>query len=227
MKRARGLGALICVLAVAIGASAEQSFAHLPGGAMCSAKLPAKAELQCGKRAYFHGLGVVRSLRREVLRPRPMIRALLGERTQAVGRLGETLTDHLWLMKQGQRWMQEARLRITPPLPPDCIGASQAACSWYLDGATQCEVAHEGGFTSIGYVHGVATYGGRFQMDSSFETGTVLGREMQVQHGRAWNWPAWAQIEHAYEVWTARGWGPWPPYYNYGCSAYHGGTYIA
>lgn len=100
--------------------------------------------------------------------------------------------------------------------------ASRAACSWYADGATQCEVAHEGGWTSVsagGFYHG------RFQMDYGFETRTAFGRTMERRYGRASRWPPDAQILHAYEVWRRSGWAPWPPYYRYGCSAYAGRSY--
>lgn len=199
---------------------------------MCSAKQPAKVELRCGKRAYFHGLGVVRSIQDHVLKPTPLIqRLLLADHARVVGPLARTMTDHLWLMKQGQKWMREAQLRITPPLPPDCTGATRAACDWYFDGATQCEVAHEGGFTTDSNW----PFAGRFQMDESFEKATDpswvmpsdYGLRMHERYGRANNWPHGAQIEHAYGQFLLRGWGPWPPYTKYGCSAYHGGTYTA
>lgn len=105
---------------------------------------------------------------------------------------------------------------------PSCGAQTEAACAWYADGATQCEVSHEGGFTSMS---GDGVYAGRFQMDSSFETATSFGRSMESRYGRAANWPPGAQIEQAYEEFQLRGWNPWPPYYRYGCSAYQGGSY--
>lgn len=225
VKRSRQRRAALAVLVVAAGLTAEPTFAHLPGRAMCSAKQPAKVELQCGKRAYFHGLGEARWIRAHALpRPSPLVvRLLAGERAQEVGQLGR-LADHLWLMKQGQEWIAEARKRLAPPVPPDCVGATAAACAWYFDGATQCEVAHEGGFTSVSPD---GTYHGRFQMDHSFQTETTFGAQMEARYGEADRWPHGAQIQHAFEVWSYSGWGRWPPYYKYGCSSYHGGAYVA
>lgn len=114
-------------------------------------------------------------------------------------------------------------IRIREATPADCRGgASQEACAWYFDGATQCEVSYEGGWTSVSPD---GTYAGRFQMDSSFEAETTFGAAMQRALGRANNWPSWAQIQHAYEVWSYAGWGRWPPYYVHGCSAYAGGSF--
>lgn len=108
-------------------------------------------------------------------------------------------------------------------MPADCQGgASREACAWYFDGATQCETSYEGGWASLS---SGGTYAGRFQMDSSFEVATPFGAAMQASYGRANNWPSWAQIQHAYEEWLSRGWGPWPPYYKFGCSAWHGRGY--
>lgn len=115
-----------------------------------------------------------------------------------------------------------AKERYSKLYEPTCGAPTFAACSWYARGDTQCEVSHEGAFTSVSPD---GTYAGRFQMDAQFERGSSLGRAMQARYGRANNWPAGAQIEHAYEVWTARGWSPWPPYYKYGCAAYIGRSY--
>lgn len=125
------------------------------------------------------------------------------------------LRAHRWLLELAQRRLD--RLNT----PADCRGASRAACAWYMDGATQCEVAHEGGWTSDSNY----PYAGRFQSDQYFETETAFGRQMEAAHGRASNWPPWAQIQHAYEVWSYSGWGRWPPYFKYGCAAYHGRSY--
>lgn len=103
-----------------------------------------------------------------------------------------------------------------------CGTASASACAWYEDGATQCEVSHEGGFTSLSPD---GKYAGRFQSDYSFETETAFGRMMESRYGRANRWPIGAQIDHAFEVWSYSGWSRWPPYYRYGCSAFRGGTY--
>lgn len=133
-------------------------------------------------------------------------------------RARDALRAHVWLHGLAQRRYE--RLYVHP-VPAVCQGASAAACEWYFDGATQCEVSHEGWFTTDSN----SPYAGRFQMDETFERGTTLGKAMQARYGRASHWPPWAQIEHAYEVWTVRGWGPWPPYYNYGCARWKGGTF--
>lgn len=116
----------------------------------------------------------------------------------------------------------EAR-RVASLLPPDCRGgATRQACEWYFDGATQCEVSHEGGWTTDSNW----PYAGRFQMDQGFETsGDELGPQMERLYGRASHWPSWAQIQHAYNLWLNRGWNPWPPYYRYGCSYWHDRSY--
>ncbi len=113
-------------------------------------------------------------------------------------------------------------LYVPHQAPVDSCGASASACAWYYDGATQCEVNHEGSFTSVSPG---GKYHGRFQMDSSFEASTSFGRSMQDRYGSANNWPPGAQIEHAYTVWLSSGWSPWPPYYVYGCAAYQGRSY--
>lgn len=85
------------------------------------------------------------------------------------------------------------------------------AWKWYYSPATQCEVSHEGGWTSFGD----GSHAGRFQMDYSFETETAFGRAAERRWGRAYNWPHWAQVKHAFEVWLYAGWHRWPPYYVY------------
>lgn len=116
-----------------------------------------------------------------------------------------------------------AEIRSLQAVPPDCRGgASPAACAWYFDGATQCEVSYEGGWTSVSPD---GTYHGRFQMDYSFQTETPFGRAMEARYGHAENWPPWAQIQHAYEVWSYSGWSRWPPYHKYGCGAWQGRAY--
>lgn len=124
---------------------------------------------------------------------------------------------HRWLKDLAEKRYE----KLYAPKVASC-GASVAACAWYWDGATQCEVDHEGAFTSVSPG---GDYAGRFQMDSDFERGSPLGAAMQAKYGRANNWPPGAQIEHAHTVWLSRGWGPWPPYYKYGCAAYYGRSY--
>jgi hypothetical protein len=119
------------------------------------------------------------------------------------------------------RWLYRVARDRYEVLYGPCGGASAAACAWYLDGATQCEVSHEGGFTTDSN----PTYKGRFQMDYGFETSTAFGKQMEALYGRASHWPASAQIDHAYEVWLSRGWGPWPPYYKFGCASYAGRSF--
>lgn len=112
--------------------------------------------------------------------------------------------------------------RLYPSLlSPDCVGASRVACVWYIDGATQCEVSHEGSWTSDSN----PPYAGKFQSDQQFEMSTAFGRAMEHLYGRASNWPSGAQIQHAFEEFLVRGWGPWPPYSKYGCAAWHGRSY--
>lgn len=132
---------------------------------------------------------------------------------------------HRW--RRATHWLihvrAEAKHRIevlrAPPVA--ACGASATACAWYADGATQCEVSHEGGFSSVN----PAGYYGRFQMDYGFQTSTAYGKSAYRRYGTADKWPEGVQIEHAHDVWTVRGWSPWPPYYKYGCAAYHGRSY--
>lgn len=146
------------------------------------------------------------------------------KRCQAIGiRAPAKVCVHARRMRKSMRALQRVEERIAyESLPPDCRGTTVEACSWYEDGATQCETDHEGGWTSV---DPSGTYAGRFQSDYGFETGTAFGAQMENEYGRASNWPSWAQIQHAYEMWLALGWRPWPPYYRFGCSSYHGGTY--
>lgn len=123
---------------------------------------------------------------------------------------------HLWLYEKADAIWQAKYA------PKPLVAAMPGEAAWYADGATQCEVSHEGAFTSVS-PDGI--YAGRFQMDSAFEASTPFGAQMQRQFGRASHWPEAAQIHHAYEVWLSRGWSPWPPYYVYGCSRYHGRSY--
>lgn len=89
-----------------------------------------------------------------------------------------------------------------------------AAWAWYQTRDTQCVVNHEGGWTSPS-ISPPGMYAGRFQMDYSFERETAFGRKMSDRHGRAWNWPPWAQVFHAYEVWSYSSWSRWPTYARY------------
>lgn len=140
--------------------------------------------------------------------------------------LGVTATSNVCWYAQASRWTQRelaetrAVLRKLSMSGDVCV-ASKSACAWYADGATQCEVAHEGAFTT----NTGNGYYGRFQMDLGFQQSTSYGRRAYALYGTADRWPPSVQIEHAYEVWTVRGWNPWPPYSVYGCAAWHGRVY--
>jgi hypothetical protein len=95
--------------------------------------------------------------------------------------------------------------------------AANPAWAWYRSSATQCVVNHEGSATSIGYVNGVPTYYGRFQMDVSFQNETAYGRAAFRRYGTANNWPLLVQVKHAYSIWLYAGWSRWPTYGRY-CS---------
>lgn len=122
MRYARAGGALLCVLVVAGGVTAEAAFAHNSRGAWtCSSTVPAKVELKCGQRVYYHGIGAVTWDRRHRLRP-ILIRAVFSGETLTLGQAQVTaqlrrMRDHLWMMKAGRRWMTEARIRLSPPKP--------------------------------------------------------------------------------------------------------------
>ena len=119
-----------------------------------------------------------------------------------------------WRSVVFRRW--QLRHRQAHRLSSACQASGLAAAwAWYHRGDTQCEVSHEGGWTSVS---SGGTYAGRFQMDYGFETSKAFGRSMERRYGRANAWPPWAQVYHAYEVWLDRGWSPWPPYYVYGCA---------
>lgn len=110
MRRVRNRWALLCV--IALGAVFTQTAAaHLPGHRMCSNKMAAKIELKCGKRSYYHGLGASTAIR-VLLR-----RTQQSSSTQEVAALRITLSDHLWLMRAGRKWITEARHRLIPPAP--------------------------------------------------------------------------------------------------------------
>lgn len=134
----------------------------------------------------------------------------------------------IWWHEQAVRWTlreiseTQAVLDRQQAQAQSACGATAEACAWYNDGATQCEVAHEGGWTSVS-PNGM--YHGRFQMDYQFQHATAYGAHAYDTYGAAEHWPPGVQIQHAYSQYLARGWAPWPPYYAYGCSRYHGGTY--
>lgn len=118
--------------------------------------------------------------------------------------------------------LRKTELKITRLVwSGDVCSASKAACAWYADGATQCEVAHEGAWTSVNS----AGYYGRFQMDTSFQQETPFGAAAYAQYGTAEKWPPSVQIQQAFNVWSYAGWSRWPPYSKYGCSTYHGRAY--
>jgi hypothetical protein len=127
MNRARALGALASVLVVAAVVTAEQASAHMLVPGMCGAKQPAKVELHCGKRAFYHGLGEVRWLRAH---PKAADRR-------------DKLADHLWLMRSGARWIAEARVRLAPPPPPAPVVGHWSLWSCITYGAYP-GAAHEG-----------------------------------------------------------------------------------
>jgi hypothetical protein len=118
----------------------------------------------------------------------------------------------VWIKREWNETMNLLR-PATVSVPAQPRGMS-AAWAWYRTGATQCVVNHEGGWTSPS-IDPPGMYAGRFQMDASFERETTFGAAMQERYGRAWSWPPWAQVYHAYEVWLYAGWSRWPTYARY------------
>lgn len=202
--------ALLPILAAAAFAFPSASQAHI---VPCykTAKSP-KATHACNVKNRHHGETAVawaKEQRSSVL-PRPM-------------RL-RIVRDHAWLARTRhdriERWLAERERQAV--IREFGKGVWPAAAAWYARGDTQCEVAHEGGFRSVSPG---GKYHGRFQMDSSFEAETKYGAAAQRRWGRASNWPAYVQINHAFEVWSYAGWSRWPPYYKFGCAAYIGRSY--
>lgn len=83
--------------------------------------------------------------------------------------------------------------------------------AWYKSRATQCVVAHEGGWTSVN----PAGYYGRFQMDRAFQRETAYGRRAMRRWGLAHRWPPRVQVHHAWTIWRYAGWSRWPTYARY------------
>lgn len=77
---------------------------------MCGSKQPAKVELACGRRAFYHGQGSVQWIRQNIER------TLLASDPQVAAAFKASLTGHLWLMKAGRKWIIEARQRLVPTL---------------------------------------------------------------------------------------------------------------
>lgn len=159
---------------------------------MCSSKLPAKVELRCGKRAYYHGLGAVRWFHNHPpflrqMHMTPVARMLAAEHfdAQMAAQL-RGLHDHLWLMRQGKKWMREARLRLRPPSPPPSSYSVGHESLW--------ECIHGGEGTDA-----YGTYTGYLQMTNPWEghsgnwyamgTGVyALAEQEYAAHGYSISW---------------------------------------
>jgi hypothetical protein len=117
--------------------------------------------------------------------------------------------DHRrWACEARRGWLAEERAKTARAMRPSKM---EKAWAWYRTSTTQCVCDHEGGWrTDSNY-----PYAGRFQMDPSFERETAFGARMQRKYGRANNWPPWAQVFHAFEVWSYAGWSRWPTYAKY------------
>jgi hypothetical protein len=100
-------------------------------------------------------------------------------------------------------WLERVRAELAARANP--------SWAWYRSSATQCVVAHEGGWTSVNPVG----YYGRFQMDVSFQNETAYGRRAFRRWGTANRWPPAVQVFHAWSIWKVAGWSRWPTYYRY------------
>lgn len=119
------------------------------------------------------------------------------------------IANHKWLKERMAEKITKYHDRLKP-------AGMSAAWAWYLRDDTQCVVNHEGGWNSPS-IDPPGKYAGRFQMDSAFERETAFGRKMSDRYGRAWKWPPWAQVYHAWEVWSYAGWSRWPTYARFSC----------
>jgi hypothetical protein len=159
----------------------------------CSSKMPVKWHLRCGQINVHKGKTALRFLRNNPKAGSKRSRSNLKRSAK-------------YLIQYGRRHIRAAQWRGVP-LPKSLSDA----WAWYNRSDTQCVVNHEGGFSSVNS----AGYYGRFQMDVSFQKETHFGRWAYSRWGTANNWPSWAQVVHAYDVWTRSGWSRWPTYYNY------------
>jgi hypothetical protein len=117
------------------------------------------------------------------------------------------IKNHTWLKHRMAQKITAYHNRLKP------AGIS-SAWAWYYTRDTQCVVNEEGAWNSPSN-DPPGMYAGRFQMDEAFEKETTFGRTMSDRYGRAWNWPPWVQVYHAWTIWKYAGWSRWPTYAKY------------